>query len=93
MNFQEKIKALREHHEQLLSRPNQIKEWGNGIYDKYVYPVLTAEHTPLEWKYDFCEKDNPYLMQRIMVNATLNSGAIKWHGSSSCSKVPYASTI
>ena len=80
MNFQEKIKALREHHEQLLSRPNQIKEWGNGIYDKYVYPVLTAEHTPLEWKYDFCEKDNPYLMQRIMVNATLNSGAIKWHG-------------
>jgi 4-O-beta-D-mannosyl-D-glucose phosphorylase len=26
------------------------------------------------------EHDNPYLMQRIMMNATLNSGAIKWHG-------------
>lgn len=80
MNFEEKVKALREHHEQLLSRPNIKKEWGNGIYDKYEFPILTAEHTPLEWKYDFSEKDNPYLMQRIMVNATLNSGAIKWNG-------------
>ena len=80
MNFEERVKALREHHEQLLSRPNIKKEWGNGIYDKYEFPILTAEHTPLEWKYDFSEKDNPYLMQRIMVNATLNSGAIKWNG-------------
>ncbi len=57
-----------------------MKEWGNGIYDRYENPILTAEHTPLEWRYDFCEKDNPYLMQRIMMNATLNSGAIKLDG-------------
>lgn len=80
MNFEEKIKALRAHHEELLSRPNKMKEWGNGIYDKYVNPILTADHTPLEWRYDFNEKDNPYLMQRIMMNATLNSGAMKWNG-------------
>ena len=80
MNFNEKVKALREHHEQLLSRPNIRKEWGNGIYSKFEYPILTAEHIPLEWKYDFCEEDNPYLMQRIIMNATLNAGAIKLNG-------------
>ncbi len=80
MNFQEKVKALRAHHEALLSRPNKKLEWGNGIYDRYEYPILTADHTPLEWRYDFCEKDNPYLMQRIMMNATLNAGAMKWNG-------------
>ena len=79
-NFQERVKALRTYHEALLTRKNEPMEWGNGIYEKWKYPILTAEHTPLEWRYDFCEQDNPYLMQRIMMNATLNSGAIKWHG-------------
>ena len=79
-NFQERVKALRTHHEALLTRKNEPMEWGNGIYEKWKYPILTAEHTPLEWRYDFCEQDNPFLMQRIMMNATLNSGAIKWHG-------------
>ena len=78
--FQEKVKALRAHHEELLSRKNEPVEWGNGIYEKYKNPILTAEHTPLEWRYDFDEKSNPYLMQRIMMNATLNSSAIKWNG-------------
>ena len=78
--FEEKVKALRAHHEALLTRKNEPLEWGNGIYEKYKFPVLTAEHTPLEWKYDFNEQDNPYLMQRIMMNATLNSGAMKWQG-------------
>lgn len=64
----------------LLARKNEPLEWGNGIYEKYKNPVVTAEHVPLEWKYDFDEHDNPYLMQRIMCNATLNAGAIKWQG-------------
>ncbi|MCQ2196167.1 MAG: glycosidase [Bacteroidaceae bacterium] len=80
MDFKEKVKALRERHEALLTRVNPKKEWGNGIYDKYEYPILTAEHTPLEWRYDFNEQTNPYLMQRIMMNATFNSGAIKLDG-------------
>ena len=78
--FQKKVTALRERHEQLLSRKNRPKPYGNGIYDKYEYPIITAEHTPLEWRYDFSEHDNSYLMQRIMMNATLNSGAIKIDG-------------
>ncbi len=80
MKFQEKLKALREHHEALLNRQNIAVEWGNGIYEKYRYPILTAEHTPLEWRYDVNEQDNPYLMQRIMMNAVLNAGAIKLDG-------------
>ena len=78
--FTERIKEIRAHHEQLLTRKNEPLPWGNGIYEKYRYPILTAEHTPLEWRYDFCEKDNPYLMQRIMMNAVLNAGAIKLNG-------------
>ena len=78
--FNEKLQALRQHHEELLSRPNEPLPWGNGIYEKYRYPILTAEHTPLEWRYDFSPEDNPFLMQRIMMNAVLNSGAIRLDG-------------
>ncbi len=92
--FNERVAALRQWHESLLGRKNIPVEWGsdaplaslchapNGIYEKYKYPILTADHTPLEWRYDFSERDNPYLMQRIMINATLNSGAMKWDGPS-----------
>lgn len=76
--FCEKVRTLKAHHEQFLSRRNEPLEEGNGIYDKYKYPVLTADHTPLEWRYDFNKKDNPYLEQRIMMNAVFNAGAIKW---------------
>ncbi len=78
--FKNRITALRKHHEELLTRKNEPLAWGNGIYEKYKNPIITAEHTPLEWRYDFNEQDNPYLMQRIMMNATLNAGAIKWQG-------------
>ena len=80
MSYLEKLSALRSAHEALLTRKNEPIEGGNGIYTKYRYPILTAEHTPLEWRYDFNEQDNPFLMQRIMMNAVLNAGAIKFNG-------------
>ncbi len=49
---------------------------GNGIFYRYEKPVLTAKHIPLEWRYDLNEKTNPYLMERLGVNAVLNPGAI-----------------
>ena len=88
-NFQSKIATLRAAHEALLTRKNEpialpFREGTglgfNGIYTKYKYPILTAEHTPLEWRYDFNEETNPYLMQRIMMNAVLNAGAILFEG-------------
>ena len=81
MDFKERMIKLRQHHEELLARENKpIECFGNGIYQKYQFPILTAGHTPLEWRYDFSEQDNPYLMQRIMMNAVLNAGAIKLNG-------------
>ena len=64
-DFAQKVEALRAHHEELLTRKNTPKQWGNGIYTKYEYPILTAEHTPLEWRYDFDEKSNPYSDNRV----------------------------
>ncbi len=80
MTYNEKVATLRAEHKALLNRKNEPIEGGNGIYTKYKYPILTAEHTPLEWRYDFNEQDNPFLMQRIMMNAVLNAGAIKFNG-------------
>ena len=78
--FKNALNNLKANHEELLSRKNEKVLNGNGIYDRYVNPILTAEHAPLHWRYDFNPETNPYLMERIGVNATLNSGAIKWNG-------------
>ena len=76
--FKDRKTKITARHEALLSRPNKREELGNGIVDRYENPVLTAAHTPLEWRYDFNPEMNPYFMERIMMNATMNSGAIKW---------------
>lgn len=64
-------------YEELVTRPN-IKLEGNGIYNRYAHPVVTADMVPPTWKYDFNPETNPWFMERIGCNATLNSGAIKW---------------
>lgn len=66
-------------YEELVTRPNTPIE-GNGIFERYVNPVITANMVPPYWKYDFDPERNPYFMERIGCNATLNSGAIKWNG-------------
>ena len=78
--FTDRLTKLKQTHDTLLSRPNEPEELSNGIYTRYKYPVLTAAHTPLEWRYDFNEKTNPFLMERIMINAAFNAGAIKFNG-------------
>ena len=64
----------------ILSRKNFKTDFYNGIYDRYEYPVLTREHIPLTWRYDLDEKTNPYFMERLGVNAVMNSGAIMLNG-------------
>ena len=73
----ENIKAF---HRDLLSKKNEKSLNGNGIFDRYTNPILTADHTPLTWRYDFNSETNPFMMERIGINATLNAGAIKWKG-------------
>lgn len=66
--------------EKLIARKNQKSSFYNGIYDRYEYPVLTREHIPVFWKYDLEKETNPYFMERLGVNAVMNSGAIEMDG-------------
>ena len=70
----------KEKQEKLLSRKNIKSDFYNGIYDRYEYPVLTREHIPLTWGYDLNPKTNPYFMERLGINAVMNSGAIELNG-------------
>ncbi len=69
-----------EKQEKLLSRKNQKSSFYNGIYDRYEYPVLTRDHAPLHWRYDLCAETNPHFMERLGINAVMNSGAIELDG-------------
>ncbi|HEV8504016.1 MAG TPA: glycosidase [Chitinophagaceae bacterium] len=77
-NFEKRLEELKRSHKKLVKRKNRRKENGNGIYERFEYPVLTAEHTPLFWRYDLNKGSNPYLMERFGINAVFNSTAIKW---------------
>jgi 4-O-beta-D-mannosyl-D-glucose phosphorylase len=78
--FQKRLALLEEAHFELINRGNAKRPLGNGIYDRYTYPVLTAEHAPLFWRYDLNPETNPYLMERFGINAAFNAGAIKLNG-------------
>lgn len=66
--------------EELLNKKNKKADFYNGIYDRYENPVLTREHIPLTWQYDLNEETNPYFMERLGINAVMNSGAIMIDG-------------
>ncbi len=78
--LQHRLKQLQQEHRKLLHRRNRPQVTGNGIFDRYAFPVLTAEHTPLEWRYDVNPATNPHLMTRLGINATFNVGAMEWNG-------------
>lgn len=67
-------------YETLIGRKNQKADFYNGIYDRYQYPVLTREQTPVFWRYDLNAETNPYFMERLGINAVMNSGAIRMNG-------------
>ncbi|MBQ4256688.1 MAG: 4-O-beta-D-mannosyl-D-glucose phosphorylase [Oscillospiraceae bacterium] len=71
---------MKEEQEKLLSRPNCVSDFYNGIYDRYASPVLTREHIPLHWRFDLDSSTNPYLEERLGVNAVFNAGAVKLGG-------------
>ncbi len=79
MKFEQRLAWLKAEHEALITKKNEPIE-GNGVYERYVNPILTGDHSPLFWRYDLNQETNPYLMERYGIHATLNSGAIKWNG-------------
>jgi 4-O-beta-D-mannosyl-D-glucose phosphorylase len=78
-DFTSRLKTLQESYQRIIKRSNTPEESLNGIYCRYRFPVLTAEHTPLFWRYDLNESTNPPLLERYGVNAVFNAGAIKLH--------------
>ncbi len=78
--FRQKVDDLFSKHEGLITRKNEVASDGNGIYDRWKYPVLTAAHSPVFWRYDLDESSNPHLMERQGINAAFNAGAIYWEG-------------
>jgi len=76
--FAKQLKQLQSEHKKLTGAKNRPQKSGNGIFDRHVNPVLTAEHTPLTWRYDFNPKTNPWLMTRLGINAVFNVGAMEF---------------
>ncbi len=79
-SFSDQITQLFDSHQALVTRSNPPQEHGNGIYTRYEYPILTAAHAPVFWRYDLDQSTNPFLMERLGINATFNSGAILHEG-------------
>ena len=79
-SFETRKQQLREDHEELLLRGNAPLKPGNGIYTRWHNPVLTRDHVPLAWRYDFDKAWNPFLQERLGINAAFNSGAIHMGG-------------
>lgn len=78
--FEERLRQLTKKYRKITERTNIAIDCGNGIYDRFEYPVLTSEHIPVFWKYDLDEKSNPWLMERIGVNCVFNAGAVELNG-------------
>ena len=79
-SFRKSLQDLTKRQEKLLSRRNRKSAGGNGIVDRYENPVLTAAHAPITWRYDLDRTTNPFLLERIAVNAAFNAGAILHNG-------------
>ena len=78
--YDNRLHILTKEYDELISRENEKILPGNGVFERYKYPILTADHPPLEWRYDFNPETNPYPMERFGINAVFNAGAIKFNG-------------
>ena len=75
--LRQRLTGLVERHEALLARRNTIDpDWNNGLFERYRHPVLTWAHTPLFWRYDLDPHTNPYLLERLGINAVFNPGVL-----------------
>ncbi len=76
-HFFKRLEVLEKQHYDVLHRCNEEIKESNGVYTRFRYPVLTAQHAPLSWRYDLNYETNPFLIERFGINAVLNAGAIK----------------
>jgi 4-O-beta-D-mannosyl-D-glucose phosphorylase len=78
-DFKKRLKQLIEEHNNLIKRQNKKLPASNGVIDRYEHPVLTADHTPIFWRYDLDQQTNPFLMERMGINSAFNVGAIEFN--------------
>ena len=78
-SFKQTVVKMLEKHDEFVLRKNSTLPSENGVYRRYKNPVLTAAHAPVTWRYDLDPKSNPYLMERLGINAVFNCGAIKFN--------------
>ena len=50
--FVKRLKELQQQFNELSNTNNKKVKESNGVFNRYVDPVLTAGHVPLSWKYD-----------------------------------------
>jgi len=79
-SFDGKVKSIFEEHERRIGQKNGKTGRSNGVFDRYVHPVLTADHTPIFWRYDLDYGSNPHLMERLGINCVFNPGATRLDG-------------
>lgn len=78
--FDKQLEKLTKKYNALITKKNKKQPSKNGIYNRYKNPVLTRDHIPLFWRYDMNYKTNPFLEERLGINAVMNAGAMKWNG-------------
>ena len=78
-DFKTRLRSLLRTQEELITRPNSKAENGNGIFDRYQNPILTAAHAPITWRYDLNQQTNPHLLERLGINAVFNAGAMEFN--------------
>lgn len=78
--FNERLSLLKSEFKNNTEYKNAPVKPGNGLFYRYEKPVLTAQHAPLAWRYDLNSETNPFLMERLGINAVLNPGAIELNG-------------
>ena len=78
--YKKAVQSLFKNQEKLLARRNRLSPGGNGVFDRYAFPVLTAAHAPVSWRYDLDRAANPFLMERMGINAVFNAGALFHEG-------------
>ena len=77
--FFKRIEQLEKQYNEVVYRDNEEAKESNGVFVRYKYPVLTAQHAPLTWRYDLNYESNPWLIERFGINAVMNAGAIKFN--------------
>ena len=82
MNYDKRLLALQARQNLLFTEPNAPAFDDGGAFVRYQRPVLTADHVPLDWRYELNPATNPFLLERLGIEAVFNAGAIRHGGKS-----------